>query len=132
MSYGIPSNIGFDVAIVGLGVGSIASYAKKGQHFTFYEIDPGVEQIARDRRYFNFLANMQGSFDIIIGDGRLKIADAPHNLFGMIILDAFSSDAIPVHLLTKEALKLYLAKLKEDGIIVFHISNRFWGILPGN
>jgi hypothetical protein len=124
------SDTGFHAAIIGLGVGSIASYAKKGQHFTFYEIDPDVEQIARDTRYFNFLADMRGSFDVVIGDGRLKIANASNTLYGMIILDAFNSDAIPVHLLTKEALQLYLAKLKKDGILVFHISNRFIDLKP--
>jgi hypothetical protein len=124
------SNKNFKVAIVGLGVGSIASYAQKGQHFTFYEIDPGVELIARDKRYFNFLANTQGSYNIVLGDGRLTMANAPYHLYDMIILDAFSSDAIPVHLLTKEALKLYLSKLKKDGILVFHISNRFIDLEP--
>jgi hypothetical protein len=114
-----------DVAIVGLGVGSIASYSKSGHHFVFYEIDPDVEMIARNENYFTFLTDSKGSYDIILGDGRLTMARAPERGYGMIILDAFSSDAIPVHLLTKEALMLYASKLEAHGIIVFHISNNY-------
>ena len=118
------------VAVIGLGVGSLASYASPGQHFDFYEIDPAVANIARNRDHFRFLSDMQGSYDIILGDGRLTIGQAPAGHYDMIILDAFSSDAIPVHLLTKEALKSYSSKLKEDGLLVFHISNRYLDLEP--
>ena len=118
------------IGVVGLGVGSIASYSKPGQVFTFYEIDPVVVEIAKDKKYFNFLSSMEGTYNIIIGDGRLKLRDAPNSLYEMIILDAFSSDSIPVHLLTKEAFNLYLSKIKKNGLIVFHISNKFVDLKP--
>jgi hypothetical protein len=118
------------VAIVGLGTGSISSYATPQDHFVFYEIDPDIEQIARNARYFNFLSGMKGSFEVVLGDARLALANAHAHEYGMIILDAFSSDAIPVHLLTKEALELYLTKIKTNGVLVFHISNRFLDLEP--
>lgn len=118
------------VAIIGLGVGALASYSHPGQHFDFYEIDPEVAQIALNRDHFQFLSTMQGSYKIILGDGRLTIARAPAGHYDLIILDAFSSDAIPVHLLTREALKAYRSKLKEDGLLVFHISNRYLDLEP--
>ncbi len=113
------------VAVIGLGVGAVAAYAKPGQHFTFYEIDPAVERIARDRRYFTFLEQCKGSYEVVIGDGRLTIGQAPEGHFDMIVLDAFSSDAVPTHLLTREAIRLYLDKLATGGVLVFHISNRY-------
>ena len=118
------------IGIVGLGVGSIASYSKTGQVFHFYEIDPVIVEIAQDQKYFNFLSSMEGNYKIIIGDGRLELLDAPNSLYEMIILDAFSSDSIPVHLLTKDALKLYLSKIKTNGLVVFHISNKFVDLKP--
>ena len=119
-----------NVAIIGLGVGSIASYSMPGQHFVFYEIDPDIELIARNNDYFTFLANSKGSYDIVIGDGRLTMRNAAQHTYGMIILDAFSSDAIPVHLLTKEAVMLYLSKLDSRGIIAVHISNNYVNLEP--
>ncbi len=118
------------VAVIGLGVGSLAGYAHPGHHFDFYEIDPEVAEIARNRNHFQFLSEMQGSYKLILGDGRLTIAQAPSGHYNLIILDAFSSDAIPVHLLTKEALATYRAKLKEDGLLIFHISNRYLDLEP--
>jgi hypothetical protein len=124
------SNLKPNVAIIGLGVGAVASYSKTGQHFVFYEIDPDVELIARNKDFFTFLTSSKGNCDVILGDGRLTIGVAPDNSYGMIILDAFSSDSIPVHLLTKEALMLYLSKLEANGILVFHISNNFVELEP--
>lgn len=118
------------VAVIGLGTGSIASYARPGQHFVFYEIDPAVKQIAQDRLFFSFLENAQMKYDIVIGDGRLTMNDAHDYQYGMIILDAFSSDAIPIHLLTKEAIELYVSKIVPEGILAFHISNRFLELEP--
>ncbi len=118
------------VAIIGLGAGAIASYAEPGQSFTFYEIDPEVEQIARDTKYFTFLSNCRGTCDVVLGDGRLTLAQAHDHHYGMFILDAFSSDAIPTHLLTREAIRLYLSKLEEDGILAFHITNRYLNLAP--
>lgn len=121
---------GPNVGIIGLGVGAVAAYARPGQHFTFYEIDPGVERIARDTRYFNFLADCRGTCDVVLGDGRLTIARVPDHHFNLILLDAFSSDAVPTHLLAREAIELYLSKLTDDGIVAFHISNRFFNFEP--
>jgi len=118
------------VAVIGLGTGSAASYAKPGQHWTFYEIDPAVERIAKESRYFTFLKDCPAKTSIVLGDARLSLANATDHSYDLIILDAFSSDAIPIHLLTWEALKLYLAKLSESGVMVFHISNRYLDLKP--
>lgn len=118
------------VGVIGLGIGTLACYAHPGQHFTFYEIDPAVERIARDRRYFSFLADSRGTCDVVLGDGRLTIARAPNHEFDLILLDAFSSDAVPTHLLSQEAVDLYLSKLKDTGLLVFHVSNRFFAFEP--
>jgi len=117
-------------AIIGLGAGSMAFYAKPKQRFVFYEIDPIVGKIAENPEYFSFLKDCKGEWEIIIQDGRLGIAKTPNDSFGMIIIDAFSSDSIPTHLFTKEAIDLYLSKLSSDGLIVFHISNKFLLIEP--
>jgi SAM-dependent methyltransferase len=119
-----------EVAVVGLGTGTIACYAQAGQHFTFYEIDPAMERIARDPRYFTYLSECPAQVRVILGDARLSLKDAPDSCYDMIILDAFSSDSIPIHLVTREAIRLYLAKLKPGGILVFHISNRFLDLKP--
>ena len=119
-----------EVAVVGLGTGTIACYAQAGQHFTFYEIDPAMERIARDPRYFTYLSDCPAQVKVILGDARLSLRGAPESFYDMIILDAFSSDAIPVHLVTREAISLYLAKLKPGGILVFHTSNRYLDLNP--
>jgi hypothetical protein len=118
------------VAVIGLGTGSAAGYARPGQYWTFYEIDPAVERIAKESRYFTFLKDCPAKISVVIGDARLSLANARHQSYDLIVLDAFSSDAIPIHLLTKEALKLYLAKLSESGVLVFHISNRYLDLKP--
>jgi SAM-dependent methyltransferase len=119
-----------EVAVVGLGTGTIACYAQAGQHFTFYEIDPAMERIARDPRYFTYLSDCPAKVRVILGDARLSLKDAPDSCYDMIILDAFSSDAIPIHLVTREAIRLYLAKLKPGGVLVFHTSNRYLDLKP--
>ncbi len=113
------------VAVIGLGTGSIACYGQAGQDLTFYEIDPAIEKIARDPRYFTYLSDCPAHLKVILGDARLSLKSAPDASYDIIILDAFSSDAIPIHLVTREAISLYLAKLKPGGVLVFHISNRF-------
>jgi hypothetical protein len=118
------------VAVIGLGTGSAAGYARPGQRWTFYEIDPAVERIAKDTRHFTFLKDCPAKVSIILGDARLSLANATDFSYDLIILDAFSSDAIPIHLLTREALKLYLSKLSESGVLVFHISNRYLDLKP--
>jgi spermidine synthase len=111
------------VAIIGLGTGSLACYGSAGQQFTFYEIDPTVVRIARDPRFFTFLQLCPPDVRIVLGDARLSFSDAPERSYGLVVLDAFSSDAIPSHLLTREAFALYTRKLLESGLLVVHISN---------
>ncbi len=116
------------VAIVGLGAGSVACYGHAGESWTFYEINPAVVGIAHD--FFTFLSDCPVAADIVLGDARLSLARAADGTFGTIVLDAFNSDAIPIHLLTRQALMLYLSKLRSDGLLVFHISNRFVDLAP--
>jgi len=118
------------VAIIGLGTGSIACYGRPGQQWTFFEIDPAVERIARDKRYFTFVSECPAKVDVVLGDARLSLARTPDHRYDLIILDAFSSDSIPIHLLTWEAMKLYLTKLADGGILAFHISNRYLNLKP--
>jgi spermidine synthase len=121
---------GRDFAIVGLGTGSIACYGQAGQHFAFYEIDPAIERIARDPRYFTFLKDCPAEVAVILGDARLSLKSALDSCYDIMILDAFSSDAIPIHLVTREAMRLYLEKLKRGGILAFHISSRYLNLKP--
>jgi hypothetical protein len=113
-----------EVAVIGLGIGALASYAGPNQRWTFYEIDPLVEEIARDDRYFTHLSTCGARCTVVTGDARLSMARSPEGAYGLIVLDAFSSDAIPVHLVTTEALSLYLSRLAPNGVLAFHISNR--------
>jgi len=113
------------VAMVGLGVGSITAYARPGQRYVVYEIDPLVVSIARESGLFTFLRDARSTPEIVLGDARLSLAKAPSESYDVIVLDAFSSDAIPVHLLTREAIELYLHKLRPGGVLAFHVSNRY-------
>jgi spermidine synthase len=118
------------VAVIGLGIGTLALYAEPGESWTFYEIDPAVERIARNPQYFNCLEESPALVDIVLGDARLSVADAPDEYYDLFVVDAFSSDAIPVHLVTRESLRLYLSKLRKGGIIVFNITNRHVNLEP--
>jgi SAM-dependent methyltransferase len=111
--------------IVGLGAGSLACYARRHDDWRFFEIDPIVVDIAEKSNYFTFLANCRPNPDVVIGDARLTLAKEPDKSFDLIIVDAFTSDAVPVHMMTAEALQLYARKLKDDGVVVLHISNRY-------
>ena len=113
------------IAAVGLGTGTIACHARRRQRLTFYEIDPAVKRVATDASLFTFLRDCPARSTIVLGDGRLMLAQAPAGSFDLILLDAFSSDAIPVHLLTREAVTLYRTRLKDGGILLVHISNRY-------
>jgi hypothetical protein len=113
-----------DVAAIGLGVGTLAAYARPEQHWTFYEIDPAIERIARDGRYFTFLDDCGPRCRVVLGDARLSLASHAGAPFQLIAVDAFSSDAIPMHLLTHEAMQLYVSRLAPHGVIAFHVSNR--------
>lgn len=119
------------VAVIGLGVGTMAAYARPGDAWTFLEIDPAVIRVATDTHWFRFLADAPtGTTRILQGDGRLLAETLPEASLDLLILDAFSSDAIPVHLLTREALAVYRARLKPDGWLVFHVSNRYLALEP--
>jgi spermidine synthase len=120
----------FDVGVVGLGAAVLAPYAHAGQRWTFYEINPAIERIARDRRYFTYLADCITDFQVVIGDARLRLDAAPDGAHDFIVLDAFSSDAIPVHLLTREAIGVYFRKLRPGGLVALHISNRYLDLEP--
>jgi hypothetical protein len=118
-----------EVAVVGLGVGALASYASSGQRWTFYEIDPAVERLSR-AGYFTFLRDCADRCQVVIGDARLSLAAARPEAYGLIVLDAFSSDAIPMHLMTAEAVSLYLSRLAPGGLLAFHVSNRHLTLGP--
>jgi spermidine synthase len=118
------------VGVVGLGAGGLAAYSGPGERWTFFEIDPAVVDIARDRGLFTYLADTPATIDVVLGDARRTLTDQPDAEFGLLVLDAFSSDAVPAHLLTREALELYLRKLSPHGMIVFHLSNRFLDLEP--
>ena len=117
-----------DAALVGLGSGTLAAYARKGQRFTYYEIDPTVARIAEDPSLFTFLADARArgaDVSVVLGDARLTIDREPDGRFDLLVIDAFSSDSIPTHLLTREALALYRAKTREGAVFLFHVSNNF-------
>ena len=121
---------GARIGVVGLGTGSLACYGARGERWTFFEIDPVVERIARDPSLFTFLRDCPSEQRVVLGDGRLSLQRARPGSFDMLILDAFSSDAIPVHLITREALALYRSRLGQDGLLLFHISNRYLDLHP--
>ena len=119
------------VAATGLGAGTIGTYAAQGQEWDFYDIDPNIVRIASDPRYFTFLSDCtKAQYRVILGDARLRLREAPTGKYGLLIMDAFSSDSVPAHLLTTEAMNLYLDKLSSDGVIAFHISNRYLNLEP--
>ncbi len=118
------------VAVLGLGTGAMACYAQPGQQMTFYEIDPLVERIARDPSLFTYLRDCPGAYNVVLGDARLSLADAEDASYGVIVGDVFNSDAIPVHLLTREAVTLYFRKLTRNGVLAMHISNRYLNLEP--
>jgi len=117
------------VGIVGLGIGTLAAYARPGDVFKFYEINEHVERIARTQ--FHFLERCQGRVEIVHGDARLSLEreSEPQN-FDVLVLDAFTSDAIPIHLLTREAFALYLRHLAPNGVLAVHISSMHFNLRP--
>ena len=118
-----------DVGVIGLGAGALAAYLGPADSMTFYEIDQAVVEFAQDPALFAYLSDSQGRVDVVLGDGRLELArlDPDHDV---LVVDAFSSDSIPIHLLTLEAVQLYLDSVKVDGIVMFHISNRHLVLSP--
>jgi hypothetical protein len=111
------------VAVVGLGTGTFACFAEPGDSFKFYEIDATVEKLARSSGRFHYLERCAPDVPVVLGDARLTLAESPDQ-YDLIVLDAFSSDAIPIHLMTREAMAIYLSKLAPHGIVMMHISNR--------
>ncbi len=116
--------------VVGLGSGAIACASKPGESWRFFEIDQAVVDIARDSRHFDFLSTCQPNNDIVVGDARLTLEHEPAASFDYLLIDAFSSDSIPTHLLTVDSLKLYLGKLKPGGVLAFHVTNRHLDLAP--
>jgi hypothetical protein len=127
-----PRNL--SIGVIGLGVGTLAAYAQAGDYFRFYEINPDVIRIAEDKDYFTYLTNSRAKTDVVAGDARLSIErelrQGSSEHFDLLALDAFSGDAVPVHLLTKEAFQLYLAQVGPDGIIAAHITNTYLDLRP--
>ena len=116
------------VGVIGLGTGTIAAYGRRGDVFRFYDIDARVIDIARSE--FSYLADSAAAVELALGDARLVLEREPAQAFDVLAVDAFSSDAIPVHLITREALGTYLGHVKRDGIVAFHVSNRFLDLIP--
>jgi SAM-dependent methyltransferase len=124
--YGDNASIG----VVGLGTGTLACYRRPGQQWTFFEIDPAMVQIARDSGKFSFMPRCAQGMPILLGDARLKLLDVPQHSYNLLAIDAFSSDAIPLHLLTREAFGVYQRAIKPNGVVLVHISNRYIDLEP--
>jgi hypothetical protein len=113
------------VGLVGLGSGAMVCHARPGERWRAYEIDAAVLRLARDPRLFSFIERCVPDLPVVLGDARLSLVDEPRGSHDILIVDAFSSDSIPIHLLTREALALYVDKLSEDGAVLLHVSNRY-------
>jgi hypothetical protein len=123
-----PRQTNMKVGVIGLGAGTIASYGEVGDSYRFYEINPQVVRIAEDK--FSFLKDSPAKVQVVLGDARLSLEREESQQFDIFALDAFSGDAIPVHLLTSEALAIYLRHMQPDGVIAIHISNLHLDLLP--
>ena len=118
------------IDVVGLGAGTLACYSRPGQSWRFYEIDPAVMRIARNPRQFTFLSRCLPNADVVIGDARLTLERSPPGAADVLVVDAFSSDSVPMHLLTREAFRAYRRHLAPGGLLLVHISNRFLDLRP--
>lgn len=119
-----------DIGVVGLGTGTLAAYGQKWQRFTFYEIDAAVARIAQNPNYFTYLADSRAAVKVDLTDGRVGLAHAPPGSLDLLIVDGFSSDAIPIHLLTKEAFAIYVGALRAEGILAIHTTSKFFDLIP--
>ena len=117
-------NNDWEIGIIGLGAGTLSCYTKPQQHWTFYELDPLVVDVASNPAYFTFISQCNPKMTMTVGDARLSLEKEPDQKFDLFVVDAFSSDSIPTHLLTQEAIKLYFDKIKQDGLLALHITNR--------
>ncbi|WGJ16409.1 fused MFS/spermidine synthase [Methylocapsa sp. D3K7] len=118
------------VSVLGLGTGGLGCYARPGEVWTFREIDPVVERLARDDRWFHFMAGCGNHSSVVLGDARLTLGADTAARYDLMVIDVFSSDSVPVHLITREALALYFARLKPGGVVLFHVSNRYLDLTP--
>lgn len=118
------------LAVVGLGAGAIAAYGSDTTRIRFFEIDPVVAEIANDPTWFSYLRDSASDVDVIVGDGRLAMSDEPAASFDLVALDAFSSDSIPVHILTREGIQVFLDRVTDEGALAIHISNRIFDLRP--
>ena len=116
------------IGVIGLGTGTLAAYGRKGDRYRFYDINPDVIRVAQ--REFAYLSDSEATIELVLGDARLQLEREPPQGFDVLAIDAFSSDSIPVHLITREALGVYLRHTKDDGIVAFHVSNRFLDLVP--
>jgi len=116
------------VGVIGLGGGTLAAYGREGDYYRFYEINPDVIEIARE--YFSYLSDLPSKSDMVLGDARISLEREAPQAFDVLALDAFSGDAVPAHLITVEAMKIYLGHLNEHGVLAIHISNRHIDLLP--
>ena len=128
-AFRVLSRPGQRVGVIGLGAGALMYFAAPGEQWRFFEIDPAVTNIARDSRFFTFLSRARAPYDVVEGDARLSLARDTMR-FDILVLDAFASDAVPVHLLTREAIQVYESRLRPGGFILMHISNRFYDLGP--
>jgi SAM-dependent methyltransferase len=119
-----------NIGVVGLGTGALSCYKKNGQTWSIFEIDPAMVQLATRSRYFDYVPRCAPDARIVVGDARLTLAREPNARYDYLVIDAFSSDAIPLHMITAEAFALYRKKLKPDGILLVHISNRVLNLEP--
>lgn len=116
------------VGVIGLGAGTLATYGRAGDVYRFYDINPAVVEIAR--RDFSYLTDSKAKIEVALGDARLNLEREPPQQLDVLAIDAFSSDSIPVHLITREALQIYRRHLKPGGVIAFHVTNRFLDLIP--
>ena len=123
-----PTTKPLKVGVIGLGTGTLAYYGAKGDVYRFYDINPAVMTIAQ--RDFTYLQDSDATIELVLGDARLSLEREPSQQFDVLVIDAFSSDAIPVHLITAEALGVYLKHMKPGGVIAFHVTNRFLNLVP--
>ncbi|TAK98772.1 MAG: hypothetical protein EPO07_11580 [Verrucomicrobia bacterium] len=120
-----------NIAVIGLGAGTMVAYAQPRQHWSFYEIDPAVIEYAQDTNYFTYLQrNTNATVTFKLGDARLRLREAEPAAYDLLVCDAFGSDVPPLHLLNREAMELYLSKLSPDGVLLFHISGRYLDFRP--
>ncbi|MEL7213720.1 MAG: transporter [Pseudomonadota bacterium] len=117
-----------DIGIIGLGIGSLACYRQPGQTYHYYEIDSMVDQVARDPELFTYMSACAGDQPTYLGDARVVLEQQTDLKMSVVVVDAYSSDAVPVHLTTTEAMQLYLDRTTEDGVVLYHVSNRFYDI----